>query len=387
MNSIKFYNSPILYFCGPLILSLIALNFTFTHIFSVYASTANVVVLFYIVLPFIVFYNIFLFSLYSINMGRTSLTFHGFNEWLNTGFIFFVWILISAFEIFAYPGIPLVNLAIGSGPTSYEQFGIPTLHGLANLLWIIIMMRVFVNNSSLFVKAVLAAWPILCLSRGLFIIMVVIFFAIHGSLIRKIKIRHVVGIVITVFLLYELFGYLGEIRSEFSLTAALGINDTDIAALWAYIYVTSPVANLSNTVDVISPTLNSIPEALLANFVPSVLKEAFGFQRGFDAYIGAPVTDFLNVGTAFRAPYLDWGLMGIISLVAIFAFISALARIKHRSNSLLLPYTNAIMSLNFFNNNFFSPTFLLLFFILLYTKPEAVNHRPPRGSVGARSLG
>lgn len=98
-----------------------------------------------------------------------------------------------------------------------------------------------------------------------------------------------------------------------------------------------------------------------------------GFEVGFDAYIGAPIAAFLNAGTAFRSPYLDYGIIGIVSQSIFFGLLSAIIKKYNVKSKIVLPYYNGILALNIFNNNLFNPVFFLILVFLLYKK-NSLNH-------------
>lgn len=349
--------------------------------YSYYPKALEVTVL-YILFPFLLCYFGGMFVLFS----KTGIKSH-VNSGIQLNLIrikpfLIIWLLISAGEVLMFPGLPIFYAVLG-GSKTYAEFGIPSVHGVANLLWLILTMIVYTRwmrgeHNVRWLLIGLVSWPILCASRGLFMIMAFILLSVYLTLIHRIKLKFVLLLLIAMTIIYFGFGYLGEIRAkDFSLSMALSLSDEIPPAwLWFYVYITSPVANLANTLEMVPPSFSLVPVATLGPLIPTVIKPLFGVATGFDAYIGEPVADFLNAGTAFRPAYLDWGILGIVVVSAGFGGLAA--RIRHRAHrfgGLALAFLNVMLLLNIFNNNFIAPTFLLTFFILLYLEAKAYRQQ------------
>lgn len=374
--------SPVMWFCGPFVFALIVLGTNDQMPFYDYYPKALEVTVPYILLPFLLCYFGGMFMLFSIS---------GIKSHVNSGIQFnlikikpflIIWLLISVVEMLVFPGLPIFYIVTGGNKT-YAEFGIPSVHGVANLLWLILAMIVYTRwrkgeSHARWLVLGLVSWPLLCASRGLFIIMALILLSVHLMLIDRVKLKFFLILAVFLPVVYLGFGFLGDIRAkEFSLTAALGISD-DIhtAWLWFYVYLTAPLANLVNTMEMVSPSFSLVPVATLGGVIPTILKPLLGVEIGFDAYIGEPIAAFLNAGTAFRPAYLDWGILGIVVVSAGFGVLAA--RIRHRANrfgGLALAFLNVMLLLNIFNNNFIVPTFLLTFFILLYLEAKAYRQQ------------
>lgn len=329
---------------------------------------------FFILFPYVISNGIFKLLFRNVRLIKFKVASFFANK---INFLFKVWISISFIEIILFGGLPILNVFTG-GTKTYADFGLPTLHGFANFIWWILVLNSIANflKSKQYNKRDLITfiWPFLVLSRGLVIILILQFFSSYVFNLKNIKIKYVLYWVIIITSLYFTFGYLGDLRSsDFSLVDKYSGVNSSSTFLWFYVYVTSPYVNLLNTINNIIPTYSFLPYATISGFVPTIFKSFLGFETGFDAYIGEPIAAFLNAGTAFRSPYLDYGIIGIIFQSVFFGIMSAIIKNYNVKSKIVLPYYNGILALNIFNNNLFNPVFFLLLIFLLYKKNSLPN--------------
>ena len=200
-------------------------------------------------------------------------------------------------------------------------------------------------------------------------LMIVILLYLIGKLHnKKLKITRIIIMYLIIFIsIFFLFGFIGEYRTrDFNLVSAMGLPEgTNIFTLWLYVYMVSPIANLQNTINATSiEPLYSLKHTL-DPLVPSVLKGLLTFDSSFGHSSGEVVHSFLNASTGFMAPYLDYGVNGIIALNIFYGVLAALiySRRTYRDGGLLTMF-NVLMILNIFNINFFALTFLILLIYL-----------------------
>lgn len=369
------FRSPIIWFCGPFVVSLIVLAVSADMPFYRFHAAALKVTLLYIFIPFLLVYVcLMLAASKSPRSVETVLT--------NVRLVPLVlsWATISAIEILNFGGLPVTEILTG-GSKSYAEFGIPSLHGFANLLWLVITLVMVArrragDKRSTWLLMLLVVWQLLLLSRGMFIILILLLACQYLATMKSVKLRYVLGVALVGSIMVFGFGFLGRVRATgFGMAAALNVDERVPASwLWFYVYLTSPVANLANTVLLSTPRYSLFPVATLGSLVPTVVKPYLGVESGFDAYIGSPVAPFLNAGTAFRPPFLDWGVSGIVTASAAFGALAAFVRWRSRRRGVAaLSFLNGMLTLNVFNNNLIAPTFLLCFFILLYWETNAMR--------------
>lgn len=371
---IKILRSSLFWYSFPFLFCLILLELNHDMPYYDFSKQGISVFIFFIFLPYIFSYNIAAPLFRNVKLIKFNLASFFANK---INFLFKLWVIISFFEILFFGGLPILNIVTG-GTKTYADFGLPTLHGFANFIWWILVLNSignYLNIGKISKRDIfIILWPFLVLSRGLVIILILQYFSSYIYHLKKIKFKFILYFSIILVAMYFIFGYIGDLRSaDFSLTDKYSGVNSSSTFLWFYVYVTSPYVNLLNTINNISPAYSIIPYATVSGFVPSIFKSMLGFEVGFDAYIGAPIAAFLNAGTAFRSPYLDYGISGIISQSIFFGLLSALIKIYNVKSKIVLPYYNGILALNIFNNNLFNPVFFLILVFLLYKK-NSLNH-------------
>lgn len=325
-------------------------------------------VLLYIYSPFLIVYLSLLKILKDAPKREIEKQRIAFSKYLRAMAYFLL--LISVIEIVDFGGLPLLNIFTGL-PALHSEFGIPTLHGFANMVYFILLSYCLHN----FLKGkgngryiiILLLWPILLVSRGMFMIALLVA-GYHYVASKRFRLSSAILFFLVVGIAnYFLFGLLGQSRASFDMSEALGTDrETSIYFLWFYVYLVSPLANLQNTIDTIYLESNGFPLATVLPIIPSVLKSIFGLDFTFGTYSGIMVEKFLNASTGFMAPYLDLKHLGIVVLSAFYGFISAIVKYRSLNGSAFsICLLNTLLVLNIFNINFFSIPFLLSL-ILLY---------------------
>lgn len=311
---------------------------------------------------------------------------YGWQDW-----ILALWALITLVEIAVAGGLPILWLVTGSGRT-YEDFGVPTVHGFANAMWLFLAFTYCIkffdpsrSRRDVVVAVLLTAWPVLVVSRALFTILLLqlIFFYLFTTKRPMLSIATRLSALAVVFSLA--FGFAGDVRApEFSIVESLGFDADQIrfaAFLWIYSYIVSPIATLALNWDSTVPAMNLLPSNTLANLLPSVVKAALGMETGFDGYLGSLAHGAFNVSTAFLAPFLDWGVAGMLLmafLIGFFGHIAWRAALRNALNLPLLCAFDAFVALTIFTNQFTQLTPLLLLMLLAF-----LARRPLRRSAGA----
>jgi oligosaccharide repeat unit polymerase len=232
-----------------------------------------------------------------------------------------VWILVTLVEIIASGGLPIIWVIIGNGRT-YEDFGVPSVHGFMNAIYLFLTFSAFIrlvsnrNRASLFEFLLLLSWSVIVVSRALMaiaILQVAVFFLLTSKFSLRVKFGTILtGVVVFV----AAFGFLGDIRAEeFSILASTGLSDLDprfSGLVWVYAYLASPIANLALNVSVDTAELKVVPVTFLLPLLPSFIQRALGYEVGFLGFSGYLAHDAFNVGTAFIQIFIDWGIIGIL---------------------------------------------------------------------------
>lgn len=232
-----------------------------------------------------------------------------------------------------YTGFPVVHVFLVSFTAFYAVYlfylfvCFPGRRGLLpELLALWGMMALLCSRGSLVMSAVL------CANLGVA--------AGRGKGVLRGLVRVLAGLLVLALVAYA-FGGLGNLRE------GGGWNDTANIQrmgryvrypaglpkqyMWAYSYLTSPLANLNNNVAFARPDL---PRYLASAFVPDFLSKrlfpALVTNRG-DYYLTAP---YFNASTGYIAALYNGGIPGLYGMflfqLAFFAFVERLARRARR---------------------------------------------------------
>ncbi|MEY4467068.1 MAG: hypothetical protein RIR21_861 [Pseudomonadota bacterium] len=310
--------------------------------------------------------------------------------------IFTIWLSISVVEIAIDGGIPLLWLLLGVDK-SYAEFGIGTVHGLANSLWLYLAFAtvtsvIFRDRCSIIsggvrsqgrdlpkiVKLVVICWPFLMVSRGL-LTLIFLQLLVFYIIFSEIKISAVIGkLAIFLFLFFALFGFIGDSRhEEFSIYSSIGIDKYDSIfsyLVWPYLYVTTPTYNLTLNLHDQNVAGNLFPIYSAWSLLPSQVRNLIGIPVGFDAYLGELAHGAFNVGTAYLSAFFDWGWGGIVIFTCFISLVSFSSwRIYRKTgNPAIYSLAATCLVLTIFTNQYFSLP-VILYFMLLRWNVKAKN--------------
>lgn len=239
-----------------------------------------------------------------------------------------IFILIAAgfmIEFFHFGGVPILS-AISLHDVDYREFGIPVIHVFLvgfNVFYALSLFDRFLtfrSRSSLFLSLASAVWPILFMSRGGFVVICLgfVFLIIKKYGLKKYYFKVLLGLLIFLFG----FGYIGDVR-----TNAMGIDSEDIilkiggatdkfinsgmpnTLYWAYLYMTSPLANFQTTINQAVGSSN-VFHGFLIDFFPDFVSKRLLSQSVIESYASLRITPELTVGTAYSRLYVTMGWLG-----------------------------------------------------------------------------
>jgi oligosaccharide repeat unit polymerase len=325
-------------------------------------------------------------------------------------------ILVGYFIEFLYFGnFPLLAIFTHSS-LSYTDFGIPTFHVFLvtfNSFFSIYLFQLLFSETEkkrkVILYFILTLIPsLLILNRGMLII--ILMSCLFVYLIKyqaKITFRKIAGLAIIAVVSLYLFGMVGNMRVNHSYHTNTSIFDNSMFLqiggatkdfkdsmipkefFWGYIYASSPLANLQETIDKyemkkdisLSDSFEFTMTQILPDFISKRIVKAYDIKIP-DAVQIAPE---LNVSTAFAQPFLILGWVGI-SVFTIFCFLFSFVYILllKRMNSeyfvVGVAIINSIFVFNTFNNMFaFTGLSFQLVYPILFTlfskkiNPKAVN--------------
>ena len=274
-----------------------------------------------------------------------------------------IFISLSVFE-FVYSGyIPLVSMIQGSD-VSHFDFGISSLHGLVMsfgaLLFTAWFFIYYISR-----KKVALFW----------LLSILLLFALMVT--RKMMVVSVLQSAVLVFFLREnnkglfkfifigfifllIFGIIGDIRTGRELFLSLSHFNIEYPKWlptgfgWLYIYLTTPIANLVNAVEMTSNLTYDL--SFLQGLFPSVIREFF-FEIDNNAFDNKwQISAAFNVATGFIGIYQSFGLIGCFIFNFILGFLYKFLILKANSLKyflMLIIFSNLTILL-LFSNNFFN---------------------------------
>ena len=247
---------------------------------------------------------------------------------------FVLWIVCTIVEIVLSGGVPIVWLLQGSSKT-YFDFGIPSVHGLLNSLLLAIGVCQFGlfaldgKKRHLWIPGWIVLWSVVAVTRNMMIVSLIQSAVIWGVL-RGVRKRSLFYGVIALVAVILLFGYIGDLRTGADAFRASAMPAADYpdwlpsGVLWIYIYVTTPIGNLVNTVANVTPQYHLLFPNTAALLFPTVVRNLiYGEAALADALSGEIVTDAFNVSTAYVGPYQDYGRIGMACFSILLGLIAS----------------------------------------------------------------
>ena len=300
-----------------------------------------------------------------------------------------VWAVISAVEVIVSGGVPLFWLVLRI-PKTYFDFGIQSLHGLVNSL----ILALGLSYAGIFAKyggrryllcsAGIVAWSILLITRSMMMVCL-IQAGMVLVLYRGIPARLAVKIVASALLIVVGFGIIGDARSgavnfrELAQPTASYPDWLPSGVLWVYIYLTTPLNNLTYTVASVRPANNLLFPNTAAPLFPSVIRSLVYSDASGSYLSGELVDSAFNVSTAFVGPFEDYGAAGIIGFSAFISWLSLFywRRINFRDQLIYVVLAQCLVLSVFYNHFFSLPIITQIGWIYLFFL---------KGSRGSRKL-
>lgn len=199
---------------------------------------------------------------------------------------------------------------------------------------------------------------LLCVSRGFILYMLFGFFLI--ALMSCKKVGKVICTLIPIgLLILYLFGLMGNMRiddSEGNIILNIGeakteFRDSGIPSefFWAYLYISSPLGNLQNTIDKtkrFDPETSNWLNLVVNEMLPVTISKRIGLRmtdRG--KYL---ISDALTVGSTYMGPYTIWGWSGMILVFgAVMSVIAIFSLLVSRKSVLFVPLVVILSILSF----------------------------------------
>jgi oligosaccharide repeat unit polymerase len=301
-------------------------------------------------------------------------------------------------EIIYHRNFPLLAI-FTKNQLSYTDFGIPTFHVLLvtfNSFFSLYLFQTLLSKTKGKIKTLIfyiitLIPPVLILNRGM--LLMILMGCIFIYLIKfqdKITLKRIAGLaILAIFVLY-LFGVVGNMRVNTTYHTNTSILDNNLFLqiggatdefresfipkefFWSYIYLSSPLANLQETIYNFSfeKDVNFYDSFVFAitQALPDFISKRIVPMYDIEIPQVIQIAPELNVSTAFAQPFVLLGWVGItfyILFAFIFAFIYILLLKKLNSQYLVIGVAvmNSIFVFTTFGNMF---SFTGLSFQLVY---------------------
>lgn len=299
-----------------------------------------------------------------------------------------IWLIIWCFaiipDVIVAGGIPMIMQFRGG--YNYTEFGIPTYHGIVNMLFLFIFPSLYYHfllsrrKMFLLILLLMSIWEMLVFRRGILmsgLVEIFFLFFIYKKFTRKMFIYTVLAVVTIVLL----FGAVGDIRgAENPYQYLLSPQGQFLGSLpsgftWFYVYITAGLANLAYNFAHIVPVYDFTS---FQDLFPSVIRNLIYTDIGFHDTM-ALVDDNANVSTMFEKLMPDLGIAGSLIVVTclLLLFSVAYKNLLRSYRYSLFPYAIAMQCAIFsgFYNLFFIQTYFLLFIVTLVFVRIKINIR------------
>jgi hypothetical protein len=170
------------------------------------------------------------------------------------------------------------------------------------------------------------------------------------------------------FLVFYLFGVLGNYRNANDMEvgreyikqigqATPRFTDSFVPTefLWPYLYVTSPLSNVQNTMDKlgeIEPDVMDFLNYMIGGLAPQVISKRLGFMEKH----GVLIEPHLNVGSIYYGSYAGLGWLGMwLSFLFMFYFVFVNNRLVPKGSIYyvtMLALVDTVIIFNMFDNMF-----------------------------------
>jgi oligosaccharide repeat unit polymerase len=281
---------------------------------------------------------------------------------------FIVWCLITIVEILYSGGLPILWLLRGSSKT-YVDFGIPSVHGLANSMLLAVglgsMSLYAITRDKRYVRLPMFvfAWSMMAVTRNMMMVFA-IEAAVSWEIFRGFRRRNLVAAAAAFAALILVFGYIGDMRTGADKFRKLAQPSADYpdwmpsGVLWGYVYMTTPINNLINTEIQSRPLYNlKFPNTTSLLFPKVIRAEIFGKDALEESNHGNLVAEAFTVSTAYVGPYQDYGAAGIAAFSVLLGVCSVYWWHQHSLFGMLsyVVIAQCVLVSVFFNHLFYLP--------------------------------
>lgn len=288
-------------------------------------------------------------------------------------------------ETLYFGNLPFLSIFGIGKQIRYTEFGIRGVHGLFNALYLFIANILFArylldkDKKNLVLIILILSWPILMVTRQLFISLFVQLFFIY-LLLQNINFSSFFKVFLAFITVIFLFGYIGDLRSGRSSIIALARPTFDYpiflpsGLLWAYIYIVSPVNNIVNNIYL---TPYYFPVSIISGLIPSFARNDIKNFMSIDNVNWNLVNETLNVSSMHQKILSDFGVNYSLFFYILLSFLLREIYIRSfkspRYGFALVVILHSII-LSFFVDFIFHLVFLAqIFFSLVFIPKKLLN--------------
>jgi len=245
----------------------------------------------------------------------------------NSSLACFLLYIFFCLEFIINNGVPLLMYDILDLNYDYTQFGIKTLHPLIltfTSFYTVLLFHRYISTKSrkLLIQVILLSlYPILIMNRGAFFLNLTSMLMVYLLSLKHIDLRKTLFLFILILIAFYLFGAFGDFRtggvnillSSFEPSDAFISSNIPNEFLWPYLYITSPLGNLQETINYGISQSGDVFSYILNAIVPDFISKNLDFQPA----VISRIAPFLTVGGIYSSSYVVMGYIGMV-----FTFVS-----------------------------------------------------------------
>ncbi|MEN8350205.1 O-antigen polymerase [Acinetobacter nosocomialis] len=370
----NFIINPFFYYCFSFILVILLYTLKWSDLYPSFSLSLSLFIF------FTIFFSILLIFFFNkIIQVKRKIIIQPVEK--NKVIYLLVFLIVSLIIEFLYHGlIPLFLVAKGID-YDYTQFGIPVFHvfllSYVTLLGTLYFYRFLIFKKKYYLSIFYFSliFSLLIVNRGTLIFILLSAIIAYSSI--NLNISKIFKILFTVFIVIFIFGLLGNLRMISS-----GYKDEDAIikigqasdsylktnlpseTFWAYLYMTSPYANLENEVEK-REINNQYNWEIFLNY--EILPDFISKRTDFENSKSNLLTDELNVRTMYGGAVNKMGFLGAL-IIYFWYVLSILLTSKLVKSEFFIPMIISLSTLScflMFDNVLKFSGFVFQFFILI----------------------
>ena len=301
-------------------------------------------------------------------------------------FMTYLFIIILVVEIAVEGYIPLITMLLGKSISQFD-FGISSVHGFLLALGAInitasyyVYLKYKEKKFLFFVFLYFIVFALL-VTRKMMVISIIQMFFVYICLRGKPPAKKIYLFAILAIIGIVTFGVVGDIRTGREAFISLAHPNFEYpdwlpsGFMWVYIYITTPLLNLTNAIYTTSTHTYDLQFA--CSMLPGVIRESIGCSNagiGFDN--DYQISGAFNIATGYISLFTSWGVAGIVIFSTLHgsAALAFFSRVKPTIKN-ILSYSVFMQTtmLLIFSNGFFNLNIVTQFLILAFCFRRCTN--------------